>query len=340
MGEGSDFMDGGGGYEQAPQGGGEYYATGSQVPVPGNWGPAPQPQYAPHPQYQQPPPEYQPQQTQQPYPRQALPQRRRKASKGLQRMYQVQCWEELLNAPIFGDANDPSAQIVQNEVYAFAERRINELLGEAPEKPVHELTSQEVQVLKALAQKMLEPEEEAPAEQQEDEPPAPPAPPQAPPRPPPPARAPVAPPRAQPVQQPAPQAPLPPPPPRGASRVVARPTPAQLQAQQERAQPPPRPQLPQNVGPVRQPPATMVDPQMQPIHHQQPIAEAPSRRRGGGRRKSAEQQAPPAKPGPPPPLRYAMPTGQGMTAISAIKAQEQIEQGGTVLSETFVKSNK
>jgi outer membrane biosynthesis protein TonB len=216
MGEGSDFMDGGGGYEQAPQGGGEYYATGSQVPVPGNWGPAPQPQYAPHPQYQQPPPEYQPQQTQQPYPRQALPQRRRKASKGLQRMYQVQCWEELLNAPIFGDANDPSAQIVQNEVYAFAERRINELLGEAPEKPVHELTSQEVQVLKALAQKMLEPEEEAPAEQQEDEPPAPPAPPQAPPRPPPPARAPVAPPRAQPVQQPAPQAPLPPPPaPRG-----------------------------------------------------------------------------------------------------------------------------
>jgi hypothetical protein len=35
-----------------------------------------------------------------------------------------------------------------------------------------------------------------------------------------------------------------------------------------------------------------------------------------------------------------MPTGQGMTAISAIKAQEQIEQGGTVLSETFVKSNK
>lgn len=37
-------------------------------------------------------------------------------------------------------------------------------------------------------------------------------------------------------------------------------------------------------------------------------------------------------------MRYAMPTGQGMTAISAMKAEEQIQSGGTVLSQTFVKS--
>jgi hypothetical protein len=35
-----------------------------------------------------------------------------------------------------------------------------------------------------------------------------------------------------------------------------------------------------------------------------------------------------------------MPQGQGMTAISAMQAQAQIEQGGTVLSQTFVRSNK
>lgn len=333
MGEGSDFID------EPSQGGGEYYGpvAGYAAPAQGPWGPADQtydPRYVnmqPMPVHRQPPPEWQPPVASPPQ----RPMRRRKASKGMQRMYLVQYYESLLEMPLFGDPNDPYANQVQAEVSNFAQRRIDELLGEAPEKGVEGFSVQEVQVLKALIQRMTEPDPEA--EQAPSKPPPTSIPPATPSAPSERSIAPVQaapPPRPPPTPAPEPEEPseqpqaLPEAPPRQMGpRVIARPTPAQRQALEAARS------APRMVAPQRQPPAQIVQHMMAPAPVPAPTAPAPRGRRGRGR-----AQTPPTTPGPPPPLRYAMPQGDGMTAVSAMQASRQIEAGGTVLSQTFVKS--
>lgn len=325
MGDGADYMD------EAPQGGGEYFGGGfaAPAPAPGPWGPPEQvydPRYvnmqpAPaYPQRPQPAPEYRPAPPMQRQPR------RRKASKGMQRMYLVQYYEAVLETPLFGDPNDPYAHQVQEEIVVFAQRRIDELLGEAPERGGADgFTTQETQALKVLAQRMLE-VEEAPTEAI----PAPPTP-----RLPQPVQAPAEPPALtrEPVQAAAEPRPEPPefmPPRQTGPRVIARPTPAQRQALEQARQNERRPVAPP------QPVAQIVQHPLMARPVPAPQAQPPTPKGKRGRRAQIVEQLP--TPGPPPPMRFAMPQGEGMTAISAMQASKQIESGGTVLSQTFVRS--
>lgn len=328
-------------------------------PQPSGWGPEEpvyqhsgfQPQYAPQPVQVYAPPPQQYAAPQYPTPQAPRPQMRRsrRSSKVEQRLRMVQCFEELLSQPIFNDPGDPYASAVQDEISAFAQRRIDELFGEPGKSDASApgFTPDEAAALKVLAQRMMAPDEEG---AETDAAPAAPVAPAAPPKPPPPPPAPARGPRGCPnpgcqfpphdrnypcsnaPPAPPPQRPQPPPqaereaaPPPSAPQVIARPSPAQraaLEAARARPQPPPQ-QVPQQPRQPAPPPA-------------------PIRGRRGKRAETQPLQpaGPPAKPFPPPPKRFPMPQGAMMTVVTGQKAEEAIASGGTVLSETFVRSNK
>jgi len=350
MGDGVDIE--GGAYAESPQSG---------------WGPPEQPmqdpRYMQQPQYQQPQPQYAPPQQQY----QQAPRRARRTSKVEARLRMVQYFEELLNAPIFNDPNDRYATTVQEEIYAFAQRRIDELFGEAPSKADSAFSPEQAAALKMLADKLLAPEDESSPEREtsaiEARPlptPATSSPPSSPVReirgcgtpgcgfaehgsehphgqplgasPVQPRQRPLAPLQAPTQQQVAPAAP----------QVIARPSAAQRAALEASRQPQAPQQAPNYVGPAPVSPAQMINHPMARTVGPAPQPTQPQRipgRRGPGKKGKAQAEpATPARAFAPPPLRYSMPQGQAMTAVTAMKAQECIEKMGVVQSETFVTS--
>jgi len=86
---------------------------------------------------------------------------RRRNNKVEQRLRMAQYYEEILNSPLFGEDSDNYANQVQDEIWNYAQRRIDEIFGETPTQN-ESFTAEEVGALKLLAQKMLSRDESQP----------------------------------------------------------------------------------------------------------------------------------------------------------------------------------
>ena len=282
------------------------------------------------PGYRAPAPAYVPVQQSQPVyqPRQAA---RRQPSVVEAKFAMARMYESVLNTPLFEDLNDPYANQAQNEIWGFVEKRMLALMGEtSPDEP--KLTTEEVQALKFLAQKLLSPEA---SEEAESPPPTPTPAPRA-------VSNQVAPPptqRAAPIPAPAPPPPPTPVVPQG-PRIITRPSASAKAALRAAATPAVRQQEdgPQDpaMGPrPHQQSAGQFDPRQQPrpqpaYQQPAPVEEAPRKRRG---KAQAQVTAPLVAFIPPMPI--PMPQGAAMTAVTATMASRDLQTGGR-RSETVV----
>ena len=252
---------------------------------------AQRPRQAPQPQYVPPQPQYVPPPAPRRPPRQLSPVEQKLS---LAAKYQV-----ILNGSIF-DANDVLGRQVEDEIMAFVDRRLREMMGEDVPAETGAFTKHEVAALKMLAKKLLSSEPVvAPAEEPE----------------PPPRRAvPTPPPQPRP---PAPPPPPPPPPPQ--PRSILRP---------QQAQRPPAPPPPIQVAP--QPP---VQRRTQPPPRPAPQPQQP--KRGRGRRKAVESEGLTSAQLPQP---IPMPRGNDRFIAESVKAMEAVSDPKMNVSESTRKA--